>query len=402
MPHVAIVAGERIESWHLSTDAWHTLKGSYRSSGLVMVCGQQGYPKTSHHGTQFFSHKANTNCPLHEGADESPEHLAAKAIVAVAARAAGWTATVEYPAPDRSWIADVLLEKEDRRVAVEIQWSLQNNSLFRYRQDRYAAAGLECVWFAGPKNSRNVDGVPFYSLHGDVDDLQLDVATRFAAGTDSLALYDATLALLDVHRFERVEAAATGLEIETALAKCWAPQCGKWLSYWFISHVDIETRCGQKAAIALYSDYVPWASKRVETVLQKTIRSAIAASDLPRPTEYANRFSKQAGTYYEAQVCPHCQVVQGDGFVGQDRKWTPYTIEFEGRFPFAERVLTSPHTCVDVGRGLCRQEPTRATAVFPSEEQAWSLDELSSDEDRQPHVAAPLPLKGSRPLKKRP
>jgi len=136
MPLVATVGSERVESWRLSPSEWLGLKASYREVGLVMSCGQPGLPKTSQLGNQFFAHKNGTLCALHEGGPETQQHLRAKAIIAETARSMGWTATVECPSVDRSWIADVMIEKAGRRVAVEVQWSTQSDFDFRRRQTR--------------------------------------------------------------------------------------------------------------------------------------------------------------------------------------------------------------------------------------------------------------------------
>jgi hypothetical protein len=57
-----------------------------------------------------------------------------------------WTEQSEVPETTPSgkrWIADVLLEKEGRRVAVEVQWSNQNHVRYLERQQHYAEAGVE-------------------------------------------------------------------------------------------------------------------------------------------------------------------------------------------------------------------------------------------------------------------
>jgi hypothetical protein len=390
MPQVAILGEQRLESWSLTDAEWDILKGSYKVAELAMVCGQPGLPKTSSLGLKFFAHKPGMTCDLHEGADESPEHLRAKAIVADAARQIGWSATVEFPGPDRAWIADVFLERGSRRLAVEIQWSRQSNADFRQRQERYEASGLECIWFAGPANAHNTDGVPSYSLSGTVDSLELAVPDSITAPRDLFPLAEATSRLLSGVQ-GRIEAISTHLEISTALAKCWNEACDKWLSFWYLSSVDLETRCGQVATIVVPSGYEPWATNRPELPIQTMVTDALLASDLPRLTFFDSRFSKIADTQYQAQICPHCKYVQGDGFIAQDRKWSPYRIEHRARFRFDDSLLVIEHRCVDAGRGPCAQFSEAATYAFPSAKQFWHLENSA-------FVAkAPiLPPKGSR------
>ncbi|QTG82076.1 competence protein CoiA [Arthrobacter crystallopoietes] len=139
MPLAAEFNGQRIEANQLSVDEWAALKSRYKQGTLVMTCGQPGIPKNSKLQFQYFAHKPGADCTLHTGGPESPEHLALKAAVASAAKAAGWVAIIEYPGPDRNWIADVLAEKDGRRVAVEIQLSGQQPQEFHRRQERYEA-----------------------------------------------------------------------------------------------------------------------------------------------------------------------------------------------------------------------------------------------------------------------
>lgn len=81
------------------------------------------------------------------GEDETDQHQRMKAETYEAAKQLGYTAHVEQAAEDRNWIADVLIERPGMRpLAVEIQWSKQGSDEFTRRTDRYAAAGIDCIW----------------------------------------------------------------------------------------------------------------------------------------------------------------------------------------------------------------------------------------------------------------
>lgn len=95
MPLVAVLDGERLESFRLTADEWASLRATYRGRELLMTCGSAGIPKTSSRGMRFFAHRPKADCAIHVGAPESAEHLQTKALLAEAARRAGWTATVE-------------------------------------------------------------------------------------------------------------------------------------------------------------------------------------------------------------------------------------------------------------------------------------------------------------------
>lgn len=122
-------------------------------------CGVPAIPKTSLRGTFFFAHARRGECST---ADESPEHLYCKSIIAKAALDAGWQVTTERPGVSPSgeeWIADVFCEKGNAKVALEVQISPQTGAETERRQKRYKESGVRCAWFFGSKARRN--DVPF-------------------------------------------------------------------------------------------------------------------------------------------------------------------------------------------------------------------------------------------------
>lgn len=68
-----------------------------------------------------------------------------KAAVLQIAHRLGWKADAEVRVPCGR-IADTLLERGGRRVAVEIQWSQQAPADYRTRSDDYREDGIEVVW----------------------------------------------------------------------------------------------------------------------------------------------------------------------------------------------------------------------------------------------------------------
>ncbi|WP_437050110.1 competence protein CoiA family protein [Streptomyces sp. enrichment culture] len=80
--------------------------------------------------------------------NESWEHHMLKLEMAGAIRTAGWFATLEVPAEDGSWRADVMASSTDesRRMAWEAQLSPITVDDIAARTDRYAKEGIRVCW----------------------------------------------------------------------------------------------------------------------------------------------------------------------------------------------------------------------------------------------------------------
>jgi len=391
MPLSALYLGERIESCNMTTGEWAELKRNYRTSGLVMACGQAGVPKTSTLGTQFFAHKSNTDCRLHEGGPESTEHLATKAAVARAAREIGWDAVIEFPAADRAWIADVLVTNGERIIAIEAQWSAQSQADFERRQARYEAVGIECFWLTAAVNKYNASTVPHHALSGSVGNLRVWLPSL----TDlNLDLGEGIKAILQGEIVPVAEFVATCAAIKTQMSKCW--KCDRWMSLWTVTELDLESRCGGDTTLKWSMPWVPWALQRHEQALEATIRQAIQISDLPAPIALRSRRSTIADRTYLAMNCPSCGAVQGDGRLAWRRDADEYAVPLGAgaRLPFNDAVRARPHLCRDFGRGRCSQESSTAAGypaifLYPPASEYVSAERFGID-------LPELPPRGSR------
>lgn len=149
MPLRARKDDEDILSFLLTEEEWATLKKSYRKWNLRLpCCNSKAIPKTSKLGNYFFAHARRGDCA--SSGPESWEHISIKTAVARAAIEAGWNVTTEKQGstPDgKRWIADVMCEQGDRKIAFEAQWSPQTDEVTLERQQIYHDSGVECVWF---------------------------------------------------------------------------------------------------------------------------------------------------------------------------------------------------------------------------------------------------------------
>ncbi|MHA6695771.1 competence protein CoiA [Homoserinimonas sp. A520] len=364
MPLVAIVDGVRMESVFLSDEEWQKIR--LLKGMTVMSCGSSGHPRTSNLGLKYFSHNPGSHCDLHPGG-ESELHLRAKGIVAQVAKELGYTATIEYPAPDRSWIADVLIEKDGVRTAVEVQWSGQSSDDFRHRTERYQAAGINTIWLAGPKSLAFAGGTTHFGIDARGEEIVLTVDEPIRSGGVSLELRAGLRHILTAKISRNVDVVANWLIVDAVMIKCWRPECDKWMSAWFVRVAGFETRCGIKSSIS--TSYIPHQADRVERLIEDEIRILGARSRLPAFTRFNRRYSKVVEMEYMAQICPHCNTMQGDGplILERGHAFESWQATGQRRFPIDLSSIDPTHHCVDIGRGHCRPQERSPVALRSSD-----------------------------------
>jgi competence protein CoiA len=145
VPLQAIVNGEPIIAPDLSREEWKKIQAQHRKGLPITMacCGAPGHLRISRKGTQHFYHATDTGCS-HE--EESLEHLEIKHRIYRACKAEGWETSVEFPAPDRSWIADVWATRDGRQIVFEIQISLLSPAELEDRDKKYRDDGIESYW----------------------------------------------------------------------------------------------------------------------------------------------------------------------------------------------------------------------------------------------------------------
>jgi competence protein CoiA len=142
------LAGRSIQAFDLADEQWRALEVENRRVRhlKMLCCSAQVTLKRSRLGTRFFAHKAVGACTA---AAETEAHLRLKAMAVEEARAHGWSATTEVlgiSPSGEAWRADVLAEKGDRKIAIEIQWSTATNNEILRRQERYREAEVRGLW----------------------------------------------------------------------------------------------------------------------------------------------------------------------------------------------------------------------------------------------------------------
>ena len=169
--------------------------------------------KRSALGLQFFAHVVRGGCLT---GDESPDHLALKQLAVDAARRHGWDAETEVAGD--GWRADVLATRGRMRVAIEVQWSSQNDGETLRRQAQYAAAGVRGLWLFRQRSFPASAEVPALRVAGSAQRgytvLGVDVAVAFDAAFARRLSFGFPLGAIAAAR------------IVAGVAECWGRDCG--------------------------------------------------------------------------------------------------------------------------------------------------------------------------------
>ena len=164
--------GESIEAGNLTEDEWNDLRREPVTDRNLTLpcCSAEAVFRTSRHGTRYFAHHRRGPCPSKR---ETEGHRRLKAIALKVARDAGWTAQTEARgnSPDgETWIADVLAENGERKIAIEIEWPRQSNDELWRRQRRYEQSGVTGVWLLRQPGSPVSPELPAACVGGGVDE----------------------------------------------------------------------------------------------------------------------------------------------------------------------------------------------------------------------------------------
>ena len=144
MPLKGIINGRNIISIGMSNDEWNDLRVavSYGQLSITLpCCGGLAYQRISTLGTKHFVHKSKCD---YEWKPESADHVKMKEIIFNVCKEEGWNADPEHTFND--WIADVFASKGNKKVAFEVQCSLQSFNRTKERQAKYIQDGVKGNW----------------------------------------------------------------------------------------------------------------------------------------------------------------------------------------------------------------------------------------------------------------
>lgn len=308
MPLKCVLDGEPCFSFTYTTNAWEALKASRNTREMLMpCCGSKAIPKTSPLGTQFFAHTRRGEC---DSGQETREHLLAKYLIARGAHAAGWSVDVERRGETpkgETWIADVFATKGKAQVALEVQWSPQNENETRRRQQRYRESGIRGAWFLRETrhytpsflNIMSEQATPSFAI-------RLDKSGRnFHMGRSQISLSDFVYDLL----MGKVR---------------WTPRPGE---EGYIGPIVLDEHCwkcrqstGVIASMAIKDsqdiglEYLDYDDTRIREDLIR-IASDEELKRRHRIGQLSYRYSRTEGRSYFSNGCFHCGALQGRFFI---------------------------------------------------------------------------------------
>lgn len=275
MPLKALLDDREVVSIFLSDAEWSELRDVQRSqrTRLRMTDGARGIAKVSNRGLRFFAHAPGEGRGI--TAPESRQHLALKAMIARTCQLAGWRVDVE--AHGDGWIADVLANRGDKRIAFEVQWSQQTEVDYAYRTIRYRAAGVDSVWL------RRVTPGRYAFLAGpNVFNMPIRASEEAELAVVEVPHVDAATREVDVDEFARAvldrRVGPIGPHVSAWNETCW------------------KTTCGRKSRVWVVDREFPWPEQRS---LARQAQRHIATKGAPLAT-IAPRTTKTSGRTYDA------------------------------------------------------------------------------------------------------
>lgn len=365
MPLSCKSADADILSINFSPSAWAELRArNVKEHHLSLpCCGSKVVLKTSMLGTQFFAHARKGECT---SGPETAEHLFVKARITQALKGTDWRVGTEVrgTTPDgRQWVADVLANKGQRRVAFEVQWSPQSHQETALRQATLKDSSVRGLWlFQRPSNIQVSQEVPSVLLDVQLD--PLTAAVRIPVQSLSSFSQDHALRKESYHWAQTIELSrfvrgclrgaliwAPGLnkivplDLHAAEQRCWKCTRTTRIVTELVFRVDLLVPGAMPLSLRVEDFDSPAGAQCLATALAGTDLKSHGIGALRL------RFSRTRGAAYLSNGCVHCDALQGAFFEHEvSFEAVPtLTVECEmAEFLFGESVSDTPYRwCFD-------------------------------------------------------
>lgn len=318
MGFLSIIEKKEIYSFMLNDEQWIRLKTKYQDLNIRMPCCQtRAIPKKNKLGTQYFAHHPSSTCGFKSG--ESREHQLCKYLVLKFLHENGWHVTPEYRGQTPSgeiWIADIYAQKNNAKIAIEIQWSAQTIEETRRRQEKYLASGIRAVWFMRTTKNNKWDVLDYQSYELPVFSIWLNKENHQLIASGAFNDWDSS-DLVEIEFIDFFAALMSGavqyslkpnaqrcLQIAMNTISCW--KCKKPTNTimeinYFIRHIKGLTKICRL---------------RVED-LSEADCDVLNHPNFSKTYQYGiikKRFSKTRNEAYLSNGCFHCDALQGAFF----------------------------------------------------------------------------------------
>ncbi len=350
MPLKCLNGNEEVYAFNFSSDEdWEDLrKENSKTKALRMPCCNALVTlRTSKLGTKHFAHARIGSCTT---APEKAEHLLAKMAVVEAIKKTDWTPLPEQSGTSPSgeaWRADVLAIKGNTKIAIEIQWSRQDDAETERRQKRYAESGVRGLWLFKQKDFPVNREIPAFRLDLDPVSKTFDVklpSARYRTGLwknnaeeycwgQSIPLQAFVFGTLNKKlKFAPVLGKTIPLEVHAVTIDCWRckKQTGIVMGLKFV--VSRIFRGSSDIRFSIY-DKLPSRDKEIMSILNPELLKTHGIGTI-KP-----RYSKMAGEKYLSNGCVHCDALQGRFF--EHEYWHSASKAFEIDAEFKKEWATA-------------------------------------------------------------
>ena len=295
------LAGRGIYASDFNSDEWGALARANREARHLVLpcCSSRVTLKRSSRGTQFFAHATGTNCAT---ALETEVHRQLKRMAIEAARANDWQAETEVSGvtpQGEQWKADVLARKGAHKIAIEVQWSAQTNEETRRRQQRYAQAGVRCLWLLRRSGGLSDYAVPEARIRGNLDN-GFTAVVGASARPQELPMSEFLDAAFGGRlRFGVPTGTDAAVSIRIGTLDCWSCGAETPLVTW------IEFEFGPNKCSLTVPDLDKWPD------VLDLIQAQLAGREL---SNIKRRYSRAQGRAYVSNGCLHCDSLMGEFF----------------------------------------------------------------------------------------